>query len=265
MTDINTAKANADKAQAAAAADKAHADLADAATAKIAAWQNWADNYNPDADRQAVIDAEAALAEAITTSPLGAALVAYLEAIKTERAHKDTATTARSVGATLTEDQAQQINNRNYLGADGHNINSRGYTLDYIGRLIPEYVHNITTSRVDAATDATKQSIAAATANAPKPTAYKITQTGGWHGNQDIGSTRIRFIRGVAFIPAGHALLNWYRKKPDAYTVEPVLGVPDDWANTNSIMDVPTTTTGADSNEIEVRKATHADVRRMSV
>ena len=234
----------ADLVAAARAADQAAADAwaavreAERRNAQLqterarAAWQDWANGYDPDALRRAVVEARSALDRAVVSGdPAGPALVGYAAAMLRELEHHRLAAEAQAAGATLPAPiPAGEAGTclRDHTGRILRgNPNSRhGPLADHIGTdalslaAIAEAQLRVTdeAATVRATVEAARQSVDRA-----EPTGYEVTLVGARAGETfDHTAAGVRFVRGVARVPADHPHLDYWRRRPDAYRVEPL-------------------------------------------
>ena len=223
------AAAHAAQERAANLAAEAHANAAEQRTA---AWQEYLDNYDPKARREAVIEAEAAFVEAFKSSTFGAAFANYVKAIHIERTAHILARDARTNGAIPNESVTRFIEKEaKYVDAQGIQATQFGYLSDFPTGVLAQTVHEIAISSAQQLDEETREAVSTAfdSANAPTINAYKIIRPG-FNGTEFDGLDTATFIDGVTYIPANSPKLPYFQKS-SAYTVEPAFSIPEDWSD----------------------------------
>ena len=195
-----------------------------------AAWQQWADGYDPDKLRRAVVDARAALDRtAVAGDPPGPAITAYAAAMLRERAHHELARAAQAAGTRLPApippgDEGSCLRDHTGRVLRAYQPTQCGLLADHIGTdalsqaAIAEAERQVAeeTAAVRAQVEAARQSVERA-----EPTGYEVTIVGARAGNT-FDHYGVRFVHGVARVPVDHPKLPHFRRHPDAYKVEPL-------------------------------------------
>jgi hypothetical protein len=192
-------------------------------------WQTWADGYNPDRLRQAVVDARTALDRAaVAGDPAGPALVAYAAAMLREQSAHRLAVEAQAASATLPATvpaglAGQHLRDHRGRILAGGPASEHGPLADHLGAdaitraAIAEAERQVQAeqAQVRATIEAARQSV-----DRPEPCGYEVTVTGARTG-ETFTAHGVTFTRGVARLPADHPQLAHYRRHPDTYALEP--------------------------------------------
>jgi hypothetical protein len=178
--------------------------------AAVNAWQDWTDQWDPQADDKAVADARTALEEALRAGPL-AVVLAVLLAEHRRTANHALAHRARGVGATVPDHRPAPDPTP-------------------AAELLPRLLDDLATHTVATETTAADTTVRDAIAAVPggQPTAYRITSSrrDSWV-TQIGGQPRLTWTDGVVVLAADDARVTYFRRRSNDYTIEPLFVVAD--------------------------------------
>jgi len=187
---------------------------------RLEAWQQWASTYDPAALRKDVDDTEAAVHEALVSCELGRALVDHLAALRRRAAFAALADDAAANGAVLA------------APADLGSTQQIGEWTEFAGTLLSTLAAETANAMVDDQITAVRDSAKAAYASVDTrdPVAFRITSPIPADYVDAVGSGKVTFIAGVAYVNAADPVMRYYRSNSSHYEITPVFGIPSEYS-----------------------------------